>query len=289
MLLECCYSAREAAGILRWETEKEKRPDIALDKVPSAKPAQASVPADDPPSVPEKPQGKDEGSPRSEMEPMAAGEMIIDLHVHTAPASPCSSVSAGDLIEEAKRIGLDGICLTDHNYVWDRGEVEKLRENHDFLILIGNEITTDQGDVLVFGFEKDVQGIIELKELRKEVLAAGGFMILAHPFRGFLTFGIGQLGLTVEKAMKRPLFQSVDAVEVLNSKVTEKENSFAREVAESLNLHITGGSDAHSLSEVGIYATRFSSRIDNEKDLIRALKNGNYAPVALREGIKTRS
>ncbi|MFC1823457.1 PHP domain-containing protein [Thermodesulfobacteriota bacterium] len=289
MLLECCYSAREAARLIRWEAEKKKRPDMALDEVPSEQRVLSSAPAKDSQLTSKKPQKKDKGSRTFPKETMGSGETIIDLHVHTSPASPCSSVSAGELIEEAKKIGLDGICLTDHNYMWDATEIEKLREKHDFLILRGNEITTDQGDVLVFGFDKDVQGIIELKELRKEVLKTGGFMILAHPFRGFLTFGIGQLGLTVEKAMKRPLFESLDAVEVLNSKVTEKENRFAEEVAKGLNLHVTGGSDAHALSEVGIYATRFSERIDSETDLIKALKRGNCVPIAFREEIKTRS
>ena len=78
--------------------------------------------------------------------------------------------------------------------------------------------------MVVFGLEKEIKGIIKLEELREEVLMVGGFMIVAHPFRGFLTFGVGRLGLTPEKAMERPLFKLVDAVEVMNSKVTEKEN-----------------------------------------------------------------
>ena len=211
------------------------------------------------------------------------GGTVIDLHVHTAPASPCSSAPVDHLIQEAKRIGLDGICLTDHNYVWDPEAVKELRKQHDFLILRGNEITTDQGDMVVFGLEKDIKGISKLENLRKEVLEAGGFMIVAHPFRGFLTFNIGQLGLTPEKAMERPLFKQVDAVEVLNSKVTEDENRFAADVAAGLDLPATGGSDAHEISEVGIYATRFAGEVNDEKDLIAALKKGEYEPVTFRK------
>lgn len=290
MLLECCYSARDTAQMIRWEAEKEKRPDLGLDEVLSEQRIPSSDPIKDSQISSRKTLKKrEEGDLPLPKKAMISGEMIIDLHVHTSPASPCSSASVGELIEEAKRIGLDGICLTDHNYVWAAAEVERLREKHDFIILRGNEITTDQGDVLVFGLEKQIKGIIELTELRKEVLETEGFMILAHPFRGFLTFGIGQLGLTVEKAMERPLFEFVDAVEIMNSKVTEKENRFAAEVAEGLNLQVTGGSDAHAVSGVGIYATRFSDRIDTEMDLIKALKKGNYVPVAFREGMKKRS
>ncbi|MCP4667082.1 MAG: PHP domain-containing protein, partial [Deltaproteobacteria bacterium] len=203
-----------------------------------------------------KPTGQED--PGARKKGKASGGMVIDLHVHTSPASPCSSAPVDRLVEEAKKIGLDGICLTDHNFLWDPGLVAGLREKHGFLVMRGNEITTDQGDMVVFGLYKDIQGIIQLKELREEVRRAGGFMIVAHPFRGFLTFGVGQLGLTPEKAMERPLLKMVDAVEVLNGKVTEQENRFASEVAAGLGLPVTGGSDAHEVDEVGVYATRFA-------------------------------
>jgi predicted metal-dependent phosphoesterase TrpH len=187
-----------------------------------------------------------------------------------------------DVIAEAKSIGLDGVCLTDHNYVWDKARVNELRRKHDFLILRGNEITTDQGDMLVFGMEKNVQGIIKLDDLRTMVSEAGGFIIAAHPFRGFLLFGSGQLGLTPEKAMERPLFKQVDGIEVLNSKVTEKENRFAAEVAKGRGLPGTGGSDAHQVSDVGLFATRFFTKITSEQELIRALKDGRYEAIAFK-------
>jgi predicted metal-dependent phosphoesterase TrpH len=208
-----------------------------------------------------------------------SGGTLIDLHVHTYPASPCSSASVDQLIEQAKRIGLDAVCLTDHNHVWKRDDIENLRQKHDFLVLRGNEITTNQGDMLVFGLEKDIKGIINLEDLRSEVLAAGGFMIVAHPFRGFLIFGVDEVGLTPEKAMERPLLKFVDAVEVMNGKVTKKENEFASKVASGLGLPATGGSDAHEVAEVGRYATHFDDIIKSEQDLVNALKEGRYSPV----------
>jgi predicted metal-dependent phosphoesterase TrpH len=161
--------------------------------------------------------------------------------------------------------------------------VDELREKHGFLILRGNEITTDQGDMIVFGCDKEITGVVHLEDLREEVTRAGGFISVAHPFRGFLTFGVNQLGLTPKKAMERPLFRIVDGVEVLNSRVTKDENNLAREVAEGLKLPITGGSDAHHRVEVGIYATKFQVKIESEADLIEALKGDRYTPVAFRE------
>jgi predicted metal-dependent phosphoesterase TrpH len=283
IILECCDAAQMAAHVIRWETEKEKRPALRFDDFLSDNTGEAARAPDDLSiSKEQRPKPKGEGVPAQERVRGAEG-MVIDLHVHTSPASPCSSAPVEEIIQEAKRIGLDGVCLTDHNHVWDPDEVADLRRKYKLLILRGNEITTDQGDMVVFGLEKEIKGIVKLEDLREEVSRAKGFMIVAHPFRGFLTFGIGKLGLTPEKAMERPLFRLVDAVEVMNSKVTEKENSFAAKVAEGLGLPATGGSDAHEVSEVGIFATRFSQVITNEKELIEALRDGSYAPIAYRE------
>jgi predicted metal-dependent phosphoesterase TrpH len=283
LLLECSHSAREAALVIRWEEAKALHKGLTFEAflngdIRETRSPEPTTPETAEESCPEEPQV---GSPVPGRE--ISGGTVIDLHVHTAPASPCSAAPVEQLIEEAKRIGLDGICLTDHNHVWDPKAVDRLRQKHGFVILRGNEITTDQGDVVVFGLEKDIKGIIKLEELRKHVADAGGFMIVAHPFRGFLTFNIGQLGLTPEKAMERALFKHVDAVEVLNSKVTEDENRFAADVASGLGLPTTGGSDAHEVTEVGIYATRFKGRIRNEEDLIAALKSGECEPVVFRK------
>ncbi len=285
LTLECCHSAGEAALLVKWEDQKGVNPDLTFEaflgqaetpdmNVPAGASA-SSAPGPSRPSVQTRYNFEEEKG-------TVSGGMVIDLHVHTSPASPCSSAPVDDLIQEAKRIGLDGICLTDHNHLWSRESVEELRQRHGFLVLRGNEITTDQGDMLVFGFDRDIKGIIQLKELAEEVHASCGLIIAAHPFRGFLTFGLGQLGLSPQKGAERPLFRSVDGVEVLNGKVTGEENSFASEVAATLGLPGTGGSDAHEVSEVGLYATRFLTPVRDENELVNALRKGAFTPCAFR-------
>ena len=280
ILLECCEAAIEAAaltGVIPTE--------LADEKIPSEKTVEEPAQTIEGKLKNGASQSAERGAANPFEKSYSEG-MVIDLHVHCAEASPCSSAPLEDLIVEAKRIGLDGICLTDHNHVWPRKTIEELQARHEFLILRGNEITTNQGDMLVFGFEEDIKGIVDLEELRKMVLKADGFIIAAHPFRGFLTFGIGQLGLTPEKAMVRPLFQHVDGIEVMNSKVSEKENLFSSQVAAGLALPGTGGSDAHEVEEVGIYATRFFDPITCEEDFLKALRRKNYEPIAFRKALK---
>ncbi|MBU3914845.1 PHP domain-containing protein [bacterium] len=208
--------------------------------------------------------------------------MKIDLHIHTNPRSKCSDIIAEDLIAEAKKIGLDGFCLTEHQVLWSPKEVDKLAGEAGLKIFRGNEITTAQGDVLVFGLEKDIQGVITIQELKEEVDAAGAFSILAHPFRGFKTFGISDLKMSVDQASKKKALGFVDAIEIRNGKVTDLDNKMAQNVAERLGLPGTAGSDAHNLDDIGTCVTIFEKEIQNENELIQELKARRFSLGTLR-------
>ena len=205
--------------------------------------------------------------------------MRIDLHIHTSPRSACSYIDPLELIKEAQRLNLDGICLTEHQVLWDSGDVAELAREDGIKIFRGNEFTTNQGDILVFGLYKDIKELLMIQELREEVKSAGGFMIAAHPFRGFKTFGIGQLQMTVEHACKRKVLEFVDAIEVGNGKLSMDENDMARKVSEKLDLPGTGGSDAHRVDEVGKWLTVFEKEIQDENQLVAELHAGRFTAV----------
>ncbi|MBW2140987.1 MAG: PHP domain-containing protein [Deltaproteobacteria bacterium] len=108
-------------------------------------------------------------------------------------------------------------------------------------------------------------------------------MIAAHPFRGFKTFGIGQLQMDVDQACKRKVFQYVDGLEVRNGKLNEQENDMAAQVAERLDLLGVAGSDAHNVDEVGKWITVFDREIENEQELIEELRAGRFTIGSARE------
>ena len=299
LMIECVKSVRETLNILEWKEAIKKNPDLSfadfIAEPERFRPKDAHVfhveeTGSDASEKSEKADDEESSGPSAgplkppENVRRPSGGFIIDLHTHSFPASACASDSVDKMIREAMNIGLNGICLTDHNFQWRYQKIEELRQKHGFLILKGNEVTTDQGHMVAFGLDHPMgdKGIVQLADLRKAVSDVDGFLIVAHPFRGFLTFGVGKLGLTVEKASKRPFFSMVDAVEILNGKVTAEENSFAAKVADHLKLPTTGGSDAHVTSEVGCYATEFERPIQNEKELIQELKRGSYKAVAFR-------
>jgi predicted metal-dependent phosphoesterase TrpH len=208
--------------------------------------------------------------------------MKIDLHCHTFPASSCSNMSIEDLAARAREIGLDGICLTEHNKPWQLEDVEKLREETGFLILRAMEVTTKDGDILVFGFHEGMDSVITALELRSMIDDVGGYMIAAHPFRGFLMFGFSELSLTPERAAERPIFQAVHAIEAFNSKVSQQETETAFEVANRVGLPCVAGSDAHSLDAVGKYYTEFQGKISSEEELLDELIAGRFTIDPLR-------
>jgi len=204
----------------------------------------------------------------------------IDLHSHTLPLSTCSHMSVEELIETAKERGLDGVCLTEHNKPWDKDEVMRLRDKFAFHVFRGMEVTTKDGDILVFGLYEETNEILTAPELRRSLADKDVYMIAAHPFRGFLLFGFSELSLSAEQAASRPIFHAVDAIEAYNCKVSGPETGMAFEVAASLGLPCVAGSDAHKVGDVGKLYTSFEKEISTEEELIAELVAGRFSVEA---------
>lgn len=202
--------------------------------------------------------------------------MIVDLHVHTSALSSCSSIDPEEAVLTARSNGLDAICFTEHSRLWPEAELERLSSRYDFPVFRGMEVETREGHMLVFGLDEDQPEILEAGELRRRVDLAGGVMIYAHPFRGFLLFGFSDLQLTIQEACGRKVFQLVDAVETLSGKSGKKENSLAREVCGKLSIPGVGGSDAHSVKEIGRCFTIFQNQILSTGDLIEEIKKRQF-------------
>ena len=208
--------------------------------------------------------------------------MIIDLHTHTKPRSEDSDLQPAELIHQAKQAGLDGICLTEHDQFWDKDALDKLSQEHDFLVLPGVEINTEEGHLLVFGVEKYSFGMHTTEYLKHIVDEVGGVMILAHPYRRQF-FIDDDLHTAVERFCQKPLSHLIDTIEVLNGQGSERQNKFSQELCRRLNLKGVGGSDAHSIPDIASCATLFERNISNVEQLITELKAGRFRAVDLRQ------
>lgn len=213
---------------------------------------------------------------------------VFDLHVHTVRGSSDSSLTPEQLIEEAQRIGLDGVCLTEHGGGWEDQEMERVFKNAELTVIRALEVDTEMGHILVFGLHRYVNGMHTVRDLRKAVNRAGGVMVSAHPFRNLFNKPPYNVNLlfrdsgghpeTAEDAANHPLFQVVDEVEVANGANTDEENLFTLDVVRHLGLTGTGGTDAHSTHGLGKCVTMFDGDIKSESDLIDALKAKEFSP-----------
>ena len=203
---------------------------------------------------------------------------IIDLHTHTKPASPCSDLDPVELIATAKQLGLGGVCLTEHDKLWTAEAVLKLAQECSFLLLRGVEVSSNHGHILAFGLNEYSPDLWRAEKLRHAVDLAGGVMIAAHPFRTSAT------NIPIKQACQRSVFQLVDEIEVCNGVSPERENSMALEVCRQLGFKGVGGSDAHSVLELGCCVTIFQNQIKSEEDLVAELKAGRFSPAMLCRG-----
>jgi predicted metal-dependent phosphoesterase TrpH len=211
--------------------------------------------------------------------------MLIDLHCHTFPLSDDSFLSPDQLIERARAVGLDGVCLTEHDSVWEPRKLRELAERHDFLIIPAIEVNSEDGHILVFGLNRYVSGMRQLPQLTQLVAEAGGAMIAAHPYRQFaplLRMDDDFWTMALERAAANPAFQYVCALEAINGRSTQDENLFSWQLCARLGLPAVAGSDAHEISDVGTCATRFQRSIADVQDLVRELKAGRFHAVNLR-------
>ncbi len=199
-----------------------------------------------------------------------------------------SFMGVEDLIESAKTLGLDGICLTEHDYFWPVDEVNALSRKYNFLVMPGCEINTDTGHVLVFGLDQYEFGLHKPTFLRSVAERKGAAVIAAHPYRRRFLEDPGRKPEARAEMLARAggdeLFQICDAIEAVNGRGSILENSFSQDLGELLRANTTGGSDAHRLEQLGTAATRFQCPITGLDDLIRELRAGRVRAVDLRAG-----
>ena len=214
---------------------------------------------------------------------------VFDLHVHTVKGSSDSSLTPEEMVREALRLGLDGVCLTEHSGWRDLQEFKAFAAQHDLVLVHALEVSTVYGHVLAFGVDAYETGFSNVRELRRAAHRAGGYLVTAHVFRNIFNPKPYNRSLvfrdpdayprTAEDALTHPLFHMVDDVEVFNGANTERENALAVEVAQRLGERGTGGSDAHSVEGIGSCVTVFDGDIRSEADMLEALRAGAYHPL----------
>ena len=202
-----------------------------------------------------------------------AGGAVLDLHAHSVERSVDSGVKADVIAQQAAARGLDGVCLTEHNALWDAAALRELSERHEVTVLRGMELGTDVGHVLVFGLDRYSPELLFIDGLRTIVRAEGAAMVQAHPMRP-LSSG------------RRPSWEETarwfEALEAINGDHGDSEDGYYTRLASELGVAGVAGSDAHSRPAVGRVGTLFPKPVPDVDTLVGLLRDGLAAPADLR-------
>ncbi len=187
--------------------------------------------------------------------------MLLDLHNHTR-YSPDSRVSPSDLVAVAKRIGLGGLAITDHNAVRGVREAQEAAGD-DFLVLPGIEVSSASGHVLAYGVHEVIPRDLSVAETVEKITILGGVAVAAHPFRFWSGLGGAALGEAV-----------FPAYETANARTLRRGNARARERARAARVGETGGSDSHFLDEIARAVTAVDSNGATADDVVQLIGQG---------------
>jgi predicted metal-dependent phosphoesterase TrpH len=195
----------------------------------------------------------------------------IDLHCHSWYSGDGVS-SPESLIATARRKGLNGFAMTDHNtcdacrYLLDKGLVrEDGQAVDDFLVIPGVEVTTAEGHLLCLGVILPYMKGAPALEVCQVTHELGGLAIPPHPYDLF------RAGIRESVLDALP----IDALEVFNAATTLKRyNRYAFDYAQRRKLPMTAGSDAHHESAIGTAYTILNTDDFSVRGILNQIKSG---------------
>jgi predicted metal-dependent phosphoesterase TrpH len=190
-------------------------------------------------------------------------QLKIDLHVHTF-YSYDSLITPKELVFYAKKRGLDGVAITDHDRV---DGALKIAEETDFLIIPGIEISSLNGHIVALNVHELVPPKLSVDETLDRIHEVGGIAIACHPITFF------------KESLKGHISPRFDAIEVINSAAFPFDYSVrhSQEIASQLGIARVAGSDAHYGPEIGHAYTLVDAESEVD-EIVKAIRKGSCSP-----------
>jgi len=187
----------------------------------------------------------------------------IDLHVHTTYSSD-ALITPKELVFYAKKCGLEGVAVTDHDRI---DGALKIAKETDFLIVPGIEISSLNGHIIGLNVDELVPAKLSVDETLDRIHEAGGIAVACHPVTFF------------KESLKGHISARFDAVEVINASAFPFSYSVRRceEIASRLGIAGVAGSDAHYGPEIGYAHTLVDAESDVD-EVVDAIRKGLCSP-----------
>ncbi len=188
----------------------------------------------------------------------------IDLHTHSQ-ASNDGGIRFDEYVDVLKDGKLDCIAITDHNSI---SFAQQMRQTLGEQIIIGEEITTTNGEIIGLFLKRPVIPGQTPLETAKAIKDQGGLVYIPHPFETV------RAGLT-EEALNT-IVDLIDTVEIHNGRAMFQNRGPKAATWAKLNHKTTvASSDAHGLKGLGTTYTQISA-VPSEKTLVKLLKKGRF-------------
>jgi predicted metal-dependent phosphoesterase TrpH len=181
--------------------------------------------------------------------------MLFEIHCHSTYSD--GTATPKEIVAYAKSLGLSGIAITDHDII--EGSLEAVKHSSSgFAVVPGMEVSSEEGHILALNVRELIPRDISAKDTINRIHSLGGIAVAAHPY-DLRRRGVGDL-------ITRLPF---DAVEVMNGHTFGSKKDPKR-ICEGLGISMVGGSDAHTLNEVGSVLVEYDGA-----DAIESIKSGN--------------
>src|SRR5690606_7976024 len=190
----------------------------------------------------------------------------VDMHLHTCVSFDSLNKPA-DVLATGRDKRIDWLVITDHNEI--RGALE-LREMDPERVLVGEEVKTREGfDVIGIFLETLIPKGTPARETCERIRDQGGVVYLPHPFDG------------TRAASGTQLASLLEVIDVHNARCWPVSlNARAREWAVSRGKLMGGGSDAHTLREIGRGFVEVPPFAPERGSFLAALATGRVGGVA---------
>ncbi len=190
-----------------------------------------------------------------------------DVHIHSVYSDGDEKIE--DILEYAQnKTDLDVIAISDHDTIegaLKAREIMKEKSYHAwrFQLIIGEEITTQEGHIVGLFLKEAIPPNLSVQETLARIRVQKGLAIAVHPFyhsrmkhAKYATMdGIGATTLLRNNAF-------IDAIEIVNATPTLSDENLAASILNKtllLNAEV-GNSDAHILAAIGMGYTLFEGR-----------------------------
>ncbi len=202
--------------------------------------------------------------------------MVIDIHLYTEKYSQKKKMPT-EAILKAIAEGLDAVVLVEKNRLWTSEEISELKDKinvGNFLILSGQLVRCEEGNVLVIGADSVFEDGLSAFTLKHKVASEGGCCIFVPDSSD---------EKSIESAFeyinrKLSAFDIFDGIEIYHSEMSKSDMRNFLELRRKVQFCALGGS---SSTIPALHCSKFFANIKNEKELAFEIIKGKVYPCPL--------